>query len=369
MKTSDTREAIRDFSRGRLSRRELGRLMGYLGVGAVASTMLRKPALADDPLAILSWSGYDIPEMAPDYYAKHPKPAFNLMGSDREGFQMVRAGYQPDLVHAQPFIVQSYRDAGLVDTIDISRLTHWNDVFPSLRQPIFADGKIWIAPFSWGNSSVVYRTDKVTPKEESWEILWDESLKGKLSQRDDVEVVALTGLLIGAQDRYAMTDAELAKVKEKLLAQRPLLRFYWSSQTDLEQSLASGEVVASYAWNASMALLKKQGIPVAMMQPKEGMLTWTDGLILLKNRRAPTDLAYEFINAYMAPGVGKFVIENYGYGSANREAFDISNKDRLVELGIQDPEKTLTNAIFIKEIRADLQDKYNKLFMDVKLGA
>lgn len=368
MKTSETRGAIRDFSHGRLSRRDLGRLMGYLGVGVAASTMLPKPARADDTLSILSWSGYDIPEMAPDYYAKHPKPAFTLMGSDREGFQKVRAGYRPDLVHAQPFIVQSYRDAGLLEPIDISRLTQWSNIFPALRKIQFIDGRMWIAPFSWGNSSVVYRTDKVTPKEQSWELLWDKSLKGRLAQRDDVEVVALTGLLIGAKDRYAMTDDELAKVKEKLLAQRELLRFYWSSQTDLEQSLASGEVVASYAWNASMALLKKQGIPVAMMQPKEGMLTWTDGLILFKNRQAPTDLAYEFINAYMTPGVGKFVIENYGYGSANMEAFNIADKQRLVELGIDNPDKTLTNAIFIKEIRADLQDKYNKLFTDVKMA-
>ncbi len=34
------------------------------------------------------------------------------------------------------------------------------------------------------------------------------------------------------------------------------------------------------------------------------MLTWTDGLVLFKNRKGPTELAYEFINAYMTPEVG-----------------------------------------------------------------
>ncbi|MGH6941676.1 MAG: ABC transporter substrate-binding protein [Hypericibacter sp.] len=343
--------------------------MAYLGIGIAGASVFGRQARAADNLSVLTWSGYDIPEMAPDYYKKHPKPDFMLMGSDREGLQKVRAGYQPDLAHDTSFIVQTYRDAGLIDPIDLSRLTHWNEVFPPLQKLEFVDNQMWIAPCSWGNSSVVYRPDLVKPKEESWEILWDPSLKGRLSQRDDVEVVALAGLLIGAKDRYAMTDDELAKAKEKLLAQKPLLRFYWSSQTDLEQSLSSGEVVASYAWNASAALLKKQGVPIAMMQPKEGMLTWTDGLVLFKNRRGPTDLAYEFINAYMAPEVGKFLIEDYGYGSANMEAFKIADKERLEALGIEDPDRTLNGAIFIKEIRKDLQTKYNEVFDYVKFSS
>lgn len=369
MNTGETREAISNFSRGRLSRRELGRLMGYLGIGVATNSLFgRQARAAADNLSILSWSGYDIPDLAPEYYKKHAAPKFTLMGSDREGFQKVRSGYQPDLAHHTSFMVQSLRDSGLIDPIDTTRLTHWKEVFPALQKVEFVNDKMWIAPCSWGNSSVIYRTDKLKPKEDSWSILWDPTLKGHIAQRDDVEAVSVTGVLLGVKNPFAMSDDELAAVKEKMLEQKPLLRFYWSSQTDLEQSIASGEVVASYGWNASVALLKKQGIPMAMMKPKEGLLTWTDGLVLFKNRKAPTDLCYEFINAYMSPQVGKFLIESYGYGSANVEAFNIAKKDRLVELGIDDPDKVLTQSIFIKDIRSDLQAKYHELFNDVKLA-
>ncbi len=368
MKTADVRESIADLRQCRVSRRDVGKLAAYLGVGIATTSLFGRTARAADSLSILSWSGYDIPEMAPEYYKSHSKPDFTIMGSDREGFQKVRAGYQPDLAHDTSFIVQTYRDAGLIDPLDVSQLKHWNEIFPPIQKVEFADGKPWIAPCSWGNSSVIYRTDKVKPKEDSWEMLWDATLKGHISQRDDVEVVALAGMLIGAKDRYGMTDEELAKAKDKLMEQRPLLRFYWSSQTDLEQSIASGEVVASYAWNASSALLKKQGIPVAFMNPKEGMLTWTDGLVLFKNRKGPTELAYEFINAYMTPEVGKFLIESYGYGSANMKAFEIADKDRMAALGMDNPGGSLETANFIKEVKPELQSKYNEVFNDVKLA-
>jgi len=71
----------------------------------------------------------------------------------------------------------------------------------------------------------------------------------------------------------------------------------------------------------------------------------------------------------MAPEVGKFLIENYGYGSANMVAFQMANKDRLIELGIEDPQRVLTTSIFIKDIRADLQKKYHRIFNEVKFAA
>jgi spermidine/putrescine transport system substrate-binding protein len=367
MSNHRARELIGDLRRGTISRRDLGKLAAFLGVGLAAGAAPGRRARADDNLSIMSWSGYDIKELAPAYYAKHPSPNFTLMGADREGLQKVRAGFQPDLAHHTSFIIQSLRDAKLIDPIDLTRLEHWGEIFPALQKVEYVDDKMWIAPCSWGNSSVIYRKDKVTPAEDSWSILWDPKLTGKLAQRDDVEAVSVTGLLLGYANPFSMDDTKLEAVKAKMLEQKPLLRFYWSSQTDLEQSFASGEVVAAYGWNASVALLGKQGIPMAMMKPKEGLLTWTDGLVLYKNRHASDDLAYEFINAYMAPEVGKFLMESYGYGSANREAFKIADGKRLAELGIDDPDGILNSSIFIKDIQQDRQAAYHEVFDEVKL--
>src|SRR3546814_17291669 len=51
--------------------------------------------------------------------------------------------------------------------------------------------------------------------------------------------------------------------------------------TTLEQSLASGEVVAAVGWNSSYTALRRQGIPVKYMTPKEGLITWICGVVLM----------------------------------------------------------------------------------------
>jgi spermidine/putrescine transport system substrate-binding protein len=362
------RRLIDALESGRLSRRGLMRLMTSVGVGLVAAPLAGRRAAAAEQLSILSWSGYDIPDLAPTYYAKHGKPNFTLMASDNEGFEKVMAGYKPDMAHHTSFMLQKLRDADLIQPVDVTRLEHWKDFFPDIQKVGMSGGKNWVAPFGWGNSSVIYRKDLVQLEEPSWGLLWDKRYAGRLAGRDASEYVLVAGLYTGAKDPWSMSDAELGKAKDALMAQKPMLRFYWSSQTDLEQSLASGEVVAAYGWNASVALLRKQGVDMTMLRPKEGLITWTDGLVLYKNHPGSEDLAYEFMNAYMTPEVGKFLIEAYGYGSGNMKAFAMVSPARLEELGISEPAKILATSWFQKAESADLQKKTQAILDEVKFS-
>lgn len=369
MKGELSKDIVRAVRDGRVSRRQLLQSMASVGLAVVAMPVVGRRAFAADDLLIQSWSGYDIEELAPSYYAQHGKPSFSLMGSDEEGFQKVMAGFKPDLTHHTSFIVGKLRDAGLIQPIDIGRLTHWDDFFPELRQIENVDGKQWIAPFSWGNSSVIYRQDLIQPEEQSWGVLWDEKYADRIAPRDAVEgLLIVGGLYTGAADPWDMTDAELAKTREALIEQKPLVRFYWNSQTDMEQAFANGEIVAAYGWNASVALLRKQGIDMAMMKPKEGIITWTDGLVLYKDHPGSEDLAYEYINAYMTPEVGAFLINAYGYGSGNEKAYDMVPAERLQELGITDPGTVLATSRFQKQVNPEVRQKYQAIFDEVKIS-
>jgi spermidine/putrescine-binding protein len=369
MKGDLTRQIVREVKDGRMSRRRLLQTMASVGVAAVSLPTFGSRAFAEDQLLIQTWSGYDIEELAPTYYAAHGKPDFSLMGSDEEGFQKVASGFKPDMTHHTSFMVGKLHDAGLIQPIDTNRLTYWNDFFPELQQVENVDGKMWIAPFSWGNSSVIYRKDLIEPKEESWGVLWDEDYAGRIGMRDAVEgLLIVGGLYTGAVDPWGMTDPEIAKTREALLKQKPLSRFYWNSQTDMEQAFATDELVAAYGWNASVALLRSQGIDMAMMKPKEGIITWTDGLVLYKDHPHSEDLAYEYINAYMSPEVGEFLINAYGYGSGNIKAYDKVPAARLEELGITDPGTVLATSRFQKEVDPTVRQKYQAVFDEVKIA-
>jgi spermidine/putrescine transport system substrate-binding protein len=135
----------------------------------------------------------------------------------------------------------------------------------------------------------------------------------------------------------------------------------------MEQALASGELVASTAWNSSYVTLKGQGIDVKYMKPKEGILSYCCGLVLMKDAPNP-DLAHEFIDAMLSPEAGKWLVEVQGYGHSNRKTFDLVEDDLLAERGLpKDPTGLLSTGVFSREIKR-LPD-YEKLFEAVKAGA
>lgn len=365
----DVKELKSRLANGDLTRRQMIQALGAAGVALVTMPVASKRALAEEQATYFTWSGYDDQGFFPGYVKKYgASPNLPIFSDEQEAFQKLMAGFVVDVAHPCSGRIDKWRNAKLIQPIDTARLSNWPDIFDKLKRVnnIDYEGKQWFAPIDWGNTSVIYRTDMVQPKEDSWNLLWDERYKGRISMGDDItDTGIITGLLVGAKDPYDMTDDELKKVKAKLAEQKPLLRFYWSDTTVLEQAIASGEVVAASAWNGTLAKMKDQGVPVAWMNPKEGILNWVCGAVLTANAPQP-DKAIDLIDALLSKEAGLWLID-YGYGHSNSKAFKEAGAEKLAKIGLPpDPSQFLTMGVFSKDNRRleDLQ----QLFEQVKAG-
>lgn len=361
---------------GGASRRDFAKALGAAGLGLVTLPLAAKRAkAAADDLHIFEWAGYEIPELHPSYIEKHGgSPRVSLFGEEEEAFAKLMTGYAVDTCHPCTASVRKWYDAGLIDPIDTSRLDHWVDIFPSLKtlEGTTANGQNLLVPFDWGNSSVLYRTDLVEPgflDNESWEILFDERYAGRLAMYDSVDAaMGVAGLVIGADNPFDMAAEELDRACTLLRKQRDLLRFYWTDRTQVQQALASGELVAAYAWNSEYWALKAGGQPVAYATPKEGIYTWVCGLVRVKAGVADEELVYDFLNAVTSPEAGEFLLNEYGIGHANMETMRRAPREQLDRLGIRDPVSHLANGVFFAEIAPEVRQKYIQAFEEIKAG-
>jgi spermidine/putrescine transport system substrate-binding protein len=369
------RQCLRGTTPGRdISRRDLLRQASALGISLAAMPFVARQALAQAAdLDVFTFSVYAVPELTGTYIDRYGDlPSYTMMGSLEEGFNKLAGGYRPDIAMTGYEFIGKWHDAELLQPIDTSRLTQWENVFPKLQESgKLADGQQWAMPFIWGNSSVVYRTDLLPQYvgNDTWKILWDPELAGRIAIRDSAEEAAMPAALIaGVTDPFNMTDEEIATVGDMLREQRELLRFYWSDQTSLMQDIASGEIVAAYATSDVWAQLAAEGVPVAYMAPKEGVLTWMDLAVMVADSEVPEEQRYTYLDALLSPESGAFAIETYAFGHANRKAFEIADAETVQALGMSDPDAVLNSSFLLRPYDPATQQKLNRAFEEIKAG-
>lgn len=360
------------MAQGKMSRRQMLTSAGAFGVG-----LLSRPRLsaAAEVLTVMEWGGYDVASYFKSYVDKHgAAPNFSIFASEEDALAKIRAGFAADVMHPCNYSVPRFVNAKLVTEIDTAKLSNWKDVFPALQtaEGVVLGGKVVMAPADWGNASIAYRPDLVDDdfkKNESWSIFYDDKYAGKVSMLDN-ELAILVGAMVGGQsydEAYKLSGAALADAA-KTWGRKAVRnsRFLWTNASEVQQAMASGEIVAAYAWNDLVKNLAKEGVPVAYAKPKEGYFTWFCGLTLLNTGKADSALAYDFIDAWLSPETGKALIEGSGYGHSNIKSFEISDPEQVKAMGIIDPIAQMKSATLFRSPPDAVQNEQNKVWGDTK---
>lgn len=299
-----------------------------------AALALALPALAaNGELIVFDWAGFEDQALIEDYVAKHgDMPTYAFFGDDDEAFQKVSSGFKADVAHPCSQKVSSYRDAGLIEPWDVSRIPEFANIAPRfLDSPIFKDeGGVWYIPTDYAYTAIAYNTDQVKPEDvASLNVFIDPKYAGRISLPDNVDdTFSLALLATGVTSWTDITDEQFTAAADWLRKAHANTRAYWADPSELAQLMKSGEVIISWSWNDGVAAMRKEGVPVAFNRtPTEGVASWFCGMVNFKDGPGSEDNAYDFINAWLAPGSAKGLLANFGYAHAN----DAAMKDITLE--------------------------------------
>jgi spermidine/putrescine transport system substrate-binding protein len=371
----DVLDQLGALREGRTTRRTFNRSLFAAGISVATVPLVPRPARAtpEDQATYFTWGGFDIPDYFDEYVARHGElPNFATYGSAEEAFNKLRSGFVADIAHPCISDVPRWSSSGMFQPVDTSRLSNWGDVIPELYDVPYnlKDGKPWLVPFEWGQTSVAYRTDTFELEgEESWNMLWDKRYAGRLgSLAQGGDVWWCAPIKAGVPFEKLDTEEAFERISAVLREQRPLIRTYTDDTTSLDTALAAGEVVANMAWNSSVVALTKQGVPVKFARPREGALTWVCGMML--HAQAPRlDSAYDVLDSLISEAAAIFNMRDYGYGGVNRKAFSKFTDEELAVLGLsRNPAEVLGAGHFAIPQTAEWDQRMTDTWEKIKLG-
>jgi spermidine/putrescine-binding protein len=302
------------------------------------------PASITGTIRLLSYSdGFDPGYLAP-FEQQYPNITIDSssMGSNEEAIAKIQAGFDADVVNscvdeATLEMVQK----GIYAPLDASRLTYWNDLFPSMQQlpGVQVDGQIYMVPVDAGTSGIVYNADVVTTPPDSWTDLFDPQWAGRAGMED----IAVTAFMIGAlangiQDPINMDQAQIDEVKQYLIDHKSDFRTFWKGDAEVKSLFKSGEIVISSGYPDTAKALTKEGVNAKFATAKEGQFLWACGYGMTPDV-APENLdaVYALLNYYSSPEAELYEAETWNYQIANTKTLDLASPELIKEASLDAP--------------------------------
>ena len=329
-------------------------------------------ARANDPdLTVFDWAGFENQALIEGYVAKNgAMPTYSFFGDDDEAFTKVSSGFKADVAHPCSQMVQKYRDAGLIEPWDISRIPLFGEIAPRFLESkvLKDDAGVWYIPTDYAYTAIAYNTDEVTPEQvASLNVFIDPAFAGRISLPDNTDDTwSLALLATGVSDWTNVTEEQFAAAAAWLRLAHANVRTYWADPSELAQLMKTGEVIVSWSWNDGVANMRRENVPVAFNRtPKEGVASWFCGYVNFKDAPGSEDKAYDFINAWLDHGSAKGLLANFGYAHAN----DVAMKD-IPEADLKAGDVDAVNGILLSQVPIDpaMRDRMTQEFELIKSG-
>ncbi|MEV0974427.1 ABC transporter substrate-binding protein [Microtetraspora glauca] len=254
------------------------------------------------------------------------------------------SGY--DVVEPSQYSVQQLIGQQLIEPLDHSRIQGLDNLAEKFRNPSYDPGLKYSVPWIWGTTGLAYTDACVKEPVTSWKILFDQKYKGKVYMLDNMLASYIAALQVTGSRATTTDEAQIARATDALLAQKPVLAGY--NSTNYAQLLSTGQACATQAWSGtSMAKAVQSDSNVHYVLPEEGGSIWTDGLAIAKGAKN-VDAAYAFINYLLRPEVAAKATDDGASASANEKAREhIKNTDALKNAAVYAPDESIAKADFL----------------------
>lgn len=330
------------------------------GIGLVAVLSPPNAALAQDKVVnVYNWSDYIDESILTDFTKETGiKVVYDVFDSNElVETKLLTGGTGYDVVVPTGSFLARQINAGVFQKLDKAKLPNLANMDPAImeRLAVYDPGNQYASNYMWGTTGLGLNVAEVKKRLgddqplDTWALLFDPKLAEKLSDcgiyvLDTADEVVPAALIYLGLDPNSDDPDDLAKVKDLLLAIRPYVRKFHSSENI--QALANGDICMAHGWSGDMLQARDrakeaaQGVEIKYVIPSEGAVIWLDNTAIPADAPHP-EAAHEFMNYLMRPEVIAKASNVVNYASGNLAAKKFVNEEILNDPGVYPPEATL----------------------------
>ena len=326
-------------------------------------------ALAEEEekvLNVFTWEGYfDETTLAQFTEETGIQVNYSTFASNEEMMLKLQAngGSEYDIVLASDYAISTIRKEGLLQPLDKSLLTNWDNLNPDYLNQYFDPDNVYSMPYTVGSPMIVYDPDRVEGDIRYFADLWDPQFADSLCLLDDARVMIGETLKMLGYSYNTTDDAQLQEASDKLMELKPNVRAL--DYDTAYQYLLSGEVSAAYLFTNFAVICQMENPNLVAVYPEEGVGFGVDSLVIPTGAQHP-DNAHLFLDYVMRPEVAAHIAEYQLYINPNQAAeayIDPALKDYAA---FNIPEDKIATAEYVQDV-GEYEGKFQEIWMNFKL--
>ena len=273
-----------------------------------------------------------------------------------EKLSMAKGG-DYDVVIADDYIIQNAIEEGLVEKLDTSRLSGWDNINPLYQGQFFDPDNEYTVPYGAGIPLIVYDPDMVDIDIKGYSDLWDPSLEDSVALIGNYRVLnGITNLTLG-QDFNDQDVDDIKKTEEKLLELAPNVRLIQDDNT--QNALLNGEASVGFLYTSQVTAALQENPDLKVVYPEEGLGFGVIGMFI-PSQAPDNDEAYQFVDYILQPENAAKCFDYIGYYCTNKAADSLlENQDLVVP-------DTVKEGSSVENVSAEAEEQYNKNWTEFK---
>ncbi|OUS69370.1 spermidine/putrescine ABC transporter substrate-binding protein [Paenibacillus sp. MY03] len=334
---------------------------------AVAALNSSEGYSGGNTLTIYNWGDYIDPELIEQFEKESGiKVIYQTFDSNEAMMTKIKQGGTTfDVAVPSEYAISKMKEDDLLLKIDHAKLPNLKHIDPDFMNLSFDPDNAYSVPYFWGTVGIIYNPKMVGDLTfDSWEDLWDESLRNNIFLLDGAREVMGMGLNSLGYSLNDTNEEHLQEALAKLSELTPNVKAIVGDE--IKMLIANEEAAAGLVWSGDASEIMDENEDLDYVVPQEGSNLWFDNMVIPKTA-SNLEGAHAFINFMLDPEVAAQNTEYVGYSTPNKEALallpeDISGDERFY------PDKELTDRLEVYDnLGPRMLSHYNELFLEFKM--